>query len=49
MWSVYFLYMYGYEALKPAKVILRKGEGRRITEGINLIGVHCTHIWKCHN
>jgi hypothetical protein len=36
--------------LKLVEAILRRGRGRgRITEGMKQMGVHCMHIWKCHN
>jgi hypothetical protein len=39
-----------YGTLKPVEIILRRGEGRRkAMEAINQNGIHCMHIWKCHN
>jgi hypothetical protein len=43
-------YIYEYGALKHVEVILRRGRGRgRIMEVMSQTGLHCIHVWKCHN
>jgi hypothetical protein len=47
---MYFLHMYKDGTMKPVEVILRRGTGKRENKGwMDQTGVHCTHIWKCHN
>jgi hypothetical protein len=47
---MYFLYIYKYRTLKPMKVILRRGRGKRENNGrMNQAGIPCMQIWKCHN
>jgi hypothetical protein len=49
--KMYFLYIYIYEygALKPIKVTLRRGRGKREWNGGNEPnGIQYMHIRKCH-
>jgi hypothetical protein len=50
IWLVYFQYLYERGALKPVKVILRRGSGKRENNGGDEPNqVHCIHTCKCHN
>jgi hypothetical protein len=42
---MYFTYLYENRTMKSPKLFL-KG---RMVEGVNLIKVHCKHLYKCHN
>jgi hypothetical protein len=42
--------MYENKRIKPAEIVLRKGEGgRRDKDGGDKSKIHCEHIYKYHN
>jgi hypothetical protein len=45
---MYFVFIYENRRMKPAEIVLRRGEGRRrrIMEGVNLIKIFHKHIYK---
>jgi hypothetical protein len=44
-----FLYSYKNKTMRPVAIVLRRREGMRMMEGVNVTKLHCKHIWKCHN
>jgi hypothetical protein len=43
---VYFVSVYENRRIKPVEIVLRRGERRRSTEGVNQTKIYCKHICK---